>query len=168
MTEEFLDLELRLLILRYGKERVIRALAKITDQSPDEFKNALQVAERKSHAPTKSKRIRRKPSLPELTAAAAMEQPEKAESLRHVMAAFASRTFLPKLRDVDRFLDKRKAAHGRIKSRDSAGPVVIHALIAMSIDELNQLAATTLTSGESDYTILAREIMKPGSGRSDR
>lgn len=155
MTNDLLDIDVRLLVLRYGRTNVLQALARTGDQTLDELERQLQaLAERKA---TKAKRA--KPSILELVAAQAQERHDYAEPLRTLALGFENRTFLPQLRDVQRFLDRSDTKHGKLKSRAAAAPLVIRALAKLPLDELNRLITAEKTGNDSDYALLARAIM---------
>jgi len=152
MSDQIAQLEVRLLLLKYGRQKVLRALADLGDQSPGEIEQQLLAMEQKP-------RIRRpKPTALELAAAESKGREEIAEPLRLLAVAFQNKTFLPQLRDVQRFLD-RLASPGKLKSREAAVPALFRVLAGMPKDELVRLAAPDDSHGESEYTILARAIM---------
>jgi hypothetical protein len=157
MNERFLELELRLLILGYGRQKVLLALASLGEQTPQELEQQLRAAEEKRKAQ------RPKRSILELVTSESSEHPEIAEPLRLLGVAFQNRTFLPQLRDVQRFLDRIGLKHGKLKSREAAAPVLFRLLGKLTRDELLPLVSNGHDPGESDYARLAREIMKPSA-----
>ena len=80
--------------------------------------------------------------------------------------AFENRSFLPNLRDVQRFLSRAGTSPQNFKSRATAGPVVIRALSKLPKDELTSLASRDALGGESDYSLLSRAII--GEASDDR
>jgi hypothetical protein len=52
-----------------------------------------------------------------------------------------------------------------LKSRAMAGPILIRAMARLPLEELRQLAAREGSGGDSDYSLLARAIMGPGSAK---
>lgn len=153
MTNDLLDIDARLLILRYGRTKVLQALARIGDQTIDELEQQMQVIARKPRPP------RAKPSVVDLFAAHAKEHPAIADPLRTLAVGFENRTFLPHLRDVQRFLDRTGVAHGKLKSRAAAAPAVVRALAKLAPDNIARLAATDQGGNDSDYSLLAHAIM---------
>jgi len=95
----------------------------------------------------------------DLVATPCHEKPEIAEPLRAMALAFQNRTFLPQLRDVQRFLDRIGSAHGRLRSREAAAPALVRELAKMTRADLLRLVSETSSSSESDYALLARAIM---------
>ena len=155
MKDELLDIDVRLLVLRYGRQKVLAALSRVTEQTPAELEQQLlsfgrpRSADRRS-APTKP--------LVEVAEAESRGHSEILEPLRLLAQAFENRSFLPNLRDVERFLDRVGARPQKFKSRAMAGPVIIRTLSKLPKDELSSLASRD-ASGESDYSLLSRAIM---------
>jgi hypothetical protein len=159
MNEQILALELRLLILRYSRRRIIDALAKLGDRTPEEIERELNAAlENKTRRNAKPKE---RPTS-ELIAGVCQDRPELMELVTTLVNRFENRTFLPQLRDVVRFLDRAGVSHGKLKSRRVSTPKIIGALAKLSADELRQLAAPPPAGGDSDFALLAREIMAGG------
>jgi hypothetical protein len=163
MKEELLDIDVRLLVLRYGRQKVLAALSRLVEQTPTELEQQLQTLGYKTSADRKKAP---NPSLVEVAASECREDSEIMEPLRILALAFENRSFLPNLRDVQRFLDRAGASPKKFKSRAIAGPVVIRALSKLPKDELTGLASRDASGGESDYSLLSRAIM--GGASDDR
>jgi hypothetical protein len=162
MNEQILALELRLLILRYSRRRIIETLATLGAQTPEDVERELTAAlERKARRDTKGKV---KPTSG-LIADACQGRPEILELVTTLVNRFENRTFLPQLSDVVRFLDRTGVSHGKLKSRRLSTPVLVGALARLGADELGRLAAPPAADGESDLAVLAREIMAGGRSR---
>jgi hypothetical protein len=157
MSDQLLEIDIRLLVLRYGRQRVIRALAGVGEQRPEELEQQLRATEQKR----KSSRPRLKPSLVDLAAAETAQRPDISEPLRALAIGFETRTFLPELRDAQRFLDRANASQRKLKSRADAGPALIRTLARLRREDLLRLAAKDESAGESDFSLLARAIMGP-------
>ena len=149
---ELLDIDVRLLLVRYGRTKVLQALARLSEQTAEDLERQLQMIEHKPE------RKRTPPSIMDLVGAAAQDRPEITEALRALAVRFENRTFLPQLRDVQRFLDRTGAAHGKLKSRAAATPIIVRTLAKLPPDNLAQLVLEK-TSADSDYALLARAIM---------
>ncbi|MCA9421728.1 MAG: hypothetical protein KC592_11965 [Nitrospira sp.] len=160
MTDELLQIELRLLIHRYGKQRILSLLARIGEQTLAELEQQIRELEgkRKVKAP--------KPSIIDRAISEGRQHPELAESLRALAVRFQNRTFLPNLRVVQRVLDQVEHTKGKLKSREAAVPLLIRSLTKLTPDELKLLLAQHNMPGESDYSLLARAIM--GKSTSER
>jgi hypothetical protein len=156
---ELLDLDVRLLLLRHGRAKVLQALAVLGEQTVEELELQMQALGQK----TKAKK-RAQPVLMDLVAEQAGLRPEISEPLRALAVAFENRTFLPQLRDVQRFLDRIGAPHGKFKSRAAAAPSVVRALAKLGPDDLAHLTADK-PGPDSDYSLLARAIMGTPSAK---
>ncbi|NQT94199.1 MAG: hypothetical protein HQ559_15665 [Lentisphaerae bacterium] len=165
MNEQIVELELRVLILKYGRQRVLRALARLDEQPLEEIEKRLRELE------AKPKKKRTKRSVMDVLDAVCREHPEIAEPLRALGVRFENRTFLPQLRDVQRFLDRSTVTHGKLKSRNASAPVLFRALAGLSRDELIRLNAAEANAEDGSYEMLARAIMgkhaKPGSDSAE-
>jgi hypothetical protein len=158
VSDEFLRLEVRLLVLRYGKQQVLRALAAVGDQTIDDLEQQIAAAES-----NRKKKTRKAPlTAVELAAVESKDKPIIAETLRRLAIAFDNRAFLPQLRDVERFLERGGSPKKKFKSRAAAAPALFHALGQMSHDDLVRLSSQRAVGNESDYSLLARTIMRPG------
>ena len=109
-----------------------------------------------------------KPSIIDVVASECRDHPDIEEPLRLLAVGFQNRTFLPNLRDVQRFLERTNSKPGKLKSREAAIPVLFRSLGKLTRDELLDLAQKNDVSGDSDFAILAREIMKARGGNRPR
>jgi hypothetical protein len=164
MNDEFLDIDVQILVLRYGRQKVLTALSRLVEQTPAELEQQLQILGHKSSVGRKKEP---NPSLVDVATSECRGLTEIQEPLRVLALAFENRTFLPNLRDVRRFLDRGGASPQKFKSRAIAGPAVIRALSKLPKDELTSLASRDGSSGESDYSLLSRAIMGEASDDGD-
>jgi hypothetical protein len=156
MNDELLRIDLGLLILRYGRVKVLEALAHIENVTVAELEQRLTAAAKKRKT---TKTVR--PSIMEIVETEASQREEIAEPLRALAVDFQNRTFLPHLRDVHRFLARMNVSHRKFKSRISAGPALIRTLTKLSREDLVRLAGRgSSEERESDYSLLARAIMR--------
>lgn len=154
--DELLKLELRILLLRYGRGRILQALGALTEHTAEQVEEEIAALEAR-----KTKRIRKSPpSALELITDIANRRPEAAQTLRVLATRYENRTFLPRIKDIQRFLDRFGVPHRTLKSRRLAARHVLNALSHISTEELDRLARLS-PEGEnaSDYADLAREIM---------
>ncbi len=162
MMDQLLPFEIRLLILRYGCRKVLEAMATVGDQSLEDLERQLVALEARIRS-----RVKRTPKpAQELIAAASKGQRETERLLSAVINRYQNRTFLPQLRDVERFLNHRGVAHTRLKSRVAALPKIIDGLSRLSQEQLKALAEDIGTEGQSDFALLAHQIM--GGQKGDR
>jgi hypothetical protein len=161
VNDLLLELELRLLILRHGRETVLQALAAIREPTFETVQEAIAVAEKRKR--------RGRPDPPptsELVIRMFGDRPKILPVVQALTRDYENRTFLPQLRDVQRFLDRLGATRGRLKSRRLALGQLIRALRRLEDAEIEQLADASQTHGDSDYALLAREIMGSGAGKA--
>jgi hypothetical protein len=100
LTDDLLKLEVRLLLLQHGRKKVVQTLAALGEQTLEQLENDLRAAEERK--PTKKRKVF---SVSEAVANAARERPDAAELLQLLVTRYENRTFLPQLKDVQRFLD---------------------------------------------------------------
>ncbi len=151
----FLEYEVALLLAKYGKSALLKALAQKVNLTPEQLEAILQ------NPPTQSRtHPRKKQSASELVDALAREHPEKAESLRVLQARFENRSFLPELRDVKRFFDQRHRTLGSAKSRVETFPKVAKLLAELDAAELSALCQSQPQSGYSSLGIISDEILR--------
>ncbi len=154
MKTQFVDLEVQLLVLKYGHNRVIEALSKAKGVSEHDIQTALLHIE---EARTK-KRKGRKKSVSEVADIFAQKEPEKAAQIRVLASRFENRTFLPQMKDVRRFLIPFGIDPKSLKSRNNSAPKVFEELSKLSPYELDEFIAHA-PSSESIFSELANEII---------
>lgn len=160
-VDALLKLDIRLLLLRYGRRRVLDALAGLTDHTPEELEREIATAEDR-----KTKKKARTSSTSEMVASVFRDRPELVPTVEQLMNRYENKTFLPQLRDVQQFLDRVAGTRTRLKSRKTAIGPLLRALSSMKADDIPRLtAAAETTSGDSDFALLARAIMTGSSGR---
>lgn len=162
MSDQFLELELRLMMIRHGRNRVLAALGRLGPQSVEELEGEIAaLGERKAQ----KKKLRRDRTTAELVEEATRSRPEIQALVIPLVTRFENRTFLPQLKDVVRFLDGVGVPHGKLKSRTASLPTVVVALAQRSAEELRELAAHSPSESGTDFMTLAREIMAGGRPR---
>lgn len=154
MTDKAPELEIRLLLLRYGRRRVVEALARLGDQRVEDVEREISSSE------CKTKRKRSQPSSLDIVASEGKKRPEIAHYLNQLANSYEARTFLPQLRDVVRFLEQGGVTVGRPKSRTAAAPTLFRALGKMEPAELRRLTTSSPSEADGDFALLARAIMR--------
>lgn len=159
-----LELELRLLLLRYGRRLVLETLASLGTQTIEDFEREISAIEdrrdRRAHKTA--------PSARTLIMEAFRDRPEVIIAVETLVANYEKRTFLPQMRDVQRFLNRYGEGSGRLRSRRTALTQLIEALAKMTPAQIADLSKTSEGSNDSDYALLAREIMKGEPTRRHR
>ena len=165
MKDKFFEIDVQLLVLRYGRQRVLDALARIDEQTREELDRSLRDSQQKP----RPRPITAKPTLADIVAIECRDRPNMTEQLRELALKYENRLFLPELRDVKRFLDRIGAPSVGLKSRVAAGPVLIRALAKLPPEELMKLTMRDRTPHESDYSLLSRAIMgRPAAKPRDK
>ena len=154
MNTQYVDLEVRLLVLKYGYNRVIEALSKAKGVSEHDIQTALLDTEK---AKTKKTKARRK-SVFEISEKLVQKVPEKAAQLRELAGRFENRTFLPQMKDVRHFLIPFGIDPKSLKSRNDSAPKVFEELSKLPFNELEEFIAHP-PSSESTFSELANEII---------
>jgi hypothetical protein len=160
MTDKLLELELQIMVIRHGRDRVLASLAQLGSQSVEDLEREISIY-------TEQRISGKKVPGPMLSAAelvdeATRDRPETRELVALLCTRFQNRNFLPQLKDVVRFLDKHGMTHGKLKSRASSLQMVVDGLARCSCDELRQLAAPTPVDSDNAYMMLASGIMADG------
>lgn len=152
---DYLEIEVELLILKYGYAKVLSAIA-----SRDNI--TLEVLEKKISdlKNKKSQKPRRKEvSVEEIVAKIISENPHIKDEIQLLLARFVNKTFLPELKDVRRFIEKQSNRKVNIKSRDSGAKHVFDIIKSMPKNEIMQVIDLN-PIGESDYSLLSEQIIR--------
>lgn len=154
-SAKFLDYEVALLLAKYGRSAVSRALAEKVNMTVEELEAALQALPTRAAA----RHPRKKHSLLELAEQLGKTHPEKASGLRELAIRFENRAFLPELRDVKRFFGQHIGAHVAAKSRGESGPRVLNMLANLDISELNALCREEPANSYSSLGLISDQIL---------
>ena len=158
---QLLNLELRLLVARHGKERVLEALSQIEDAGLGSLEDAIKTFETEFRKPKKKARRRPHKSIQEMVDEA-NPAPEARELLEKLAKAYEERGFLPELRQAKRFLESRGTSAAKLRSRVGALPLILRELAKCSIADLQRLVDER--RGRGDLGIIADQIL--GHGRN--
>ena len=154
MTQDILKIELRLLLLRYGRTRILEELGALPEEGQEALETAIRQAEQRKAKP-KPKQVHAVDLVPQL----ADEKSENTEILKALAHRYDSGVFLPNLRDVVRFLERIGSQRAHFRSRREAAGEVVSALSILDLEELKRVAALHAVQEDSDFALLAREIM---------
>lgn len=161
-SESLLALDIRLLLLRYGRTRVLHALASLSSQTQEELERDIAAAQDR-----KTKKKSKSSPTSDLVASTFRDRPELVPIVQQLVTRYENRMFLPQLRDVQRFLDRTTGSHVRLKSRKAAIGPLLRAMAKMSAEDVSRLTGVAETRGDSDFALLARAIMT-GTGERKR
>jgi len=154
MKETILNIEIRLLIIKYGYKNILEALSKAKGISIDEIESLIVSLEKKSamRKPT------RKKSVIEV-AEDVISGAEHYASLHKLAIKYQSKEFLPELKDVRRFLERSGIKSNKLKSRINSTKKVFEFLRGLPKYELESLLTEIPENGESAFSALANEII---------
>lgn len=162
MKKELLQIEIDLLLLKYGETAVIKALSSVSDKSEDEIVEKIRVLKERKTKVSKTPRQQKQP----LDIAKEVITGSSNESqLINLAILYQNKQFLPQLKDVKRFLGRFNVSKN-IKSRNEATRVVFESLAQCSLDELIYLATDSNTNSQSSFAKLAEHIMGDGDNKS--
>ena len=105
-------------------------------------------------------RSKKRSSLSDLVTRLAQQHPSKADALRTLYARLENRTFLPELKDVRRFFDRRGHPLGNTKSRSESLPRVLKLLTELDVAELEGLCQSQPESTRSSLGLISEEILR--------
>ena len=158
MRQQFLDIEVKLLLAKYGRREVVKCLAGISSASVDEIEAELRRVARLDRADKHSKSNHEVSVIDEVCAG----RPDVKEVLERLSLFYDGRGFLPELRDVQGFLEQHGVA-ARPRSRKTALPAVLRTLAMLSSSELRNLCdQVTRIQGTSEFALLANGLMGNG------
>jgi hypothetical protein len=156
MTADFLNLDIGILLARYGRQRVLGALAEADGTSLVELEKQLE----KIKAARAGKTLPVKKSLVERFENEFRHSPERLSKLRPLIVAFENRSLFPTLKSAQRFLQSHGKEVSSIKSRTLAGPHVLQVIASLSSNELEELNRELRPSdGKSDFSLLSDAIL---------
>ena len=155
-NQTLLDLELRLLIARYGKAKVAEALSGIGSTELNAIKAGIEDYENGAKRSKAHRRIEK--SIEEMVREVNPVNPDIAQLLEKLARAYENKEFLPELRKVRQFLEYRDIPTSKIRSRRDALPIVLRVLAPCSIDELRELDEERRDS-RSDLGIITDQIL---------
>ncbi len=155
MTSSMLDIEIRVLVVKYGFDNVLKALAGTSAATVDEIRQMLDAQERR---PRGKRRSPRPLTASEVVATLKVDSSTKREVLVDLAQQFDGKVLFSELRHVLRFLEQHRI-DARPKSRASSVRVLFSHLAQLSDEELKNLAAESRTGGDSWYSDLSSEII---------
>jgi hypothetical protein len=151
--EPLINLEVRFLLARYGRERVLEALANVGEVDPSQIEAAVTAYE------SRGKHFGKRSTA---DASALVEKlrldPDTKAMVHELAVAYESGSFLPQLREVRRFLASN-GIEGTVRSRRDALPRVVQALSKCGADHLRDLASRSDDSRRGDLGLIADQIL---------
>ena len=153
---DFLEIELRLLLLKYGRKRLWEGLACLENVS-------IEDVERRIDELAKTPPARKRKELPSLDESVTRLNIVDDDIKQRVMALareYERGRFLPQLRDAIRFCQMR-GVKTRAKSRREMLPKIVAILATLPVAMLDELIANAGDGehGKSSFARLAKAIM---------
>jgi hypothetical protein len=155
VATDLLDLELRLLLARHGRDRVIAALARVSDTSPEEIEETLREFERS----TSRRRVKPQKTVRAILADLKIPSKKIFDLVSEAAGLLEAKVIFPNRREVIAFLRKHGIDRSGAKSRREALPQVLRILSSLDEPQLREVLETASRSGESDYALLANKIL---------
>ena len=155
MKAELLQIEVEVLLLKYGEASVLKALSAATASTEEELRRKINVLKEKKTKTTKSTIAKKQPLdvAKEVIAGSTNE-----DQLMSLAVLYQNRQFLPQLKDVKRFLGRFNITKV-VKNRNDATRIVFESLSRCSQEELMGFTSDSNTGGQSSFAKLAEHIM---------
>ena len=162
MSTELIQIEVEILLLKYGEDSVLKALSAAIVSTEEELRKKIDALKEKKAKTTKGRRTKKQPL--DIAEEVIARSPNK-DQLMNLAISYQNRQFLPQLRDVRRFLG-RFGIRKNVKSRNDATRVVFECLNRYSQEELESLASDSNAEGQSSFSKLAGHIMGDRENKS--
>jgi len=154
MSLDFLEIEVRLLVAKYGREKVLQTLATVEKVNIDELFRQLDHLERVRSTPKTKGPISLEKQIEKLF----IEDDKKADLL--ILAKeFEQKRLLPNLRDVIRFC-AQNGQNIRPKSRKDTLPRVLAILAKMPASQLKEMRDGLERGSGGSFANLADAIIR--------
>ncbi|HBN9761641.1 hypothetical protein [Pseudomonas aeruginosa] len=158
-AKELVDIDVDLILLRYGRAAVLKALAHRVGMSEEDLAREIDRLRVVKESAARKKKSLSKFNLDSLL----VEGDEKAESLKRLSDRFDNRTFLPELKDLKKFIERHGSSASSIKSRASAQGRLFRLLASFSKGDLDKLLSEApQRSRVSSLGLISDEILGRG------
>jgi hypothetical protein len=156
ISAKIIDMELSLLLVKYGEEKVIRSLSALL---------ALDIAELESKLQDNYQIIKTKICPKTLNKSNKIERiidkyPQKKDLMKILYARFQERTFLPHLRDIKDLFNRYNVDSKNLKSRKTATLHVLNFLANLDVKDLEELTQLRDRNNYSSLGIISDEILR--------
>jgi hypothetical protein len=155
MKSELVQIEVDLLLVKYGESAVLKALSVAT--GADEIKVKRKV---KSLRETKEKHLteKKEQKQPIDVATAVVEGSANEDLLGKLAVLYQNRQFLPQFKDVKRFLGRFNIGKSA-KNRNDATKIVFESLKKCSREDISGFITDLSAGDQSSFSTLADHIM---------
>ena len=156
MKNDLVNLEVRFLLARYGERGVLQSIAQVRHQSVDTLEGELATLEAAKTTPVK----RKIKSAEEIVVELVQPDDNRYALLSDAARLFELKRFLPKLRDVQDFLQRVTGHQCKANSRKDAVRPLLQTLLGLPSDQVQKLLDDAAKNDStSDYQLLANQIM---------
>lgn len=154
-TLKFLNGQIVLLVSTYGKNVVVKELARVLSLTEGELQESLSgIGVVK---PKKAPLTKKVDPIDEFV----LNNPSKAGELKKLYAEFNAKAFLPETKDVKRFLEVHTGVSGvKVKSRSEAVRKVLIVLSGLAVEDLKALIVERRDHGSSALGTISDQILK--------
>jgi len=160
MKADLLQVEVELLILKYGEASIVKAIALSLNSSEDDILKKIKELRVKRDKTPKATKPKKSP----LDVAKEVITGGKNEDLLTDLAVlYQNKQFLVELKDVKRFLGRFNISR-EVKSRNEGTRLVFEALCRNTREELSEFISDSNSAGKSSFAKLADHIIG-GSGK---
>src|SRR6267143_1141161 len=153
-SKELINFETRLLLVKYGSNAVLEALAGIKNVSIDELHERLGRVEA-----ARSRRREKVVKSPDTLVQELRLPEERMAAIKTIASHYQSRRLFPNLRDVSSFLRRHGVEAKRFKSRNDAFPKLLRVLALLDTLELRSIVDDADRSDSADFAMLADRLM---------
>jgi len=153
-SKELINFETRLLLVKYGSNAVLEALAGIKNVSIDELHERLGRVEA-----ARSRRREKVVKSPDTLVQELRLPEERMAAIKTIASHYQSRRLFPNLRDVSSFLRRHGVEAKRFKSRNDAFPKLLRVLALLDTRELRSIVDDADRSDSADFAMLADRLM---------
>lgn len=156
MSDELLGIDLELLLCRYGRQRVLSALADAEGCSVRALEERLANI-RKNRTLRNAAKTRT--SLFDRLEADFEGNPQRIEELKPFVIAYENKSLFPTIKTIQRFLESNGVIKQAPKSRRLAGPLFIQVISRLSASDLAELRRQSQPRSSSDFALLSEAIL---------
>lgn len=154
-SDKILEIEIQLLLIKYGFTKVMKAIANNQNQSIEHIEQLIVDLKTKKTPKRKLQQLSAeeivKKNWPELSAIDS--------ELNRLAIMFDNKTFLPQLKDVRRFIERQQNKSINLKTRISGVKRVFEILKQMTQSELHELIHGNDPT-QSDFSLLSDQIIQ--------
>lgn len=157
--KEIIDLEISLALLKYGKDTVLKAIARKLNVTDEVLRTELdQMLKVQLPLGIKKKKMSAHKSFD--IGSVKTGDKQKDDYLIKLYTKFNNKTFLPELKDVNRIFDRHGKTVPKLKSRELAKPQLFKFLSELEVSILQKMHDNTPAhTNESALGLIADEIL---------